>query len=153
VDNDPNCRVHFTHDLNIVPWPFHYDSWPISIGEFDEVHAYQVLEHLGQQGDVLSFFATFNEIWQALKPGGHLFAMVPSIKSRWCWGDPSHKRVIQPESLVFLDQEEYHKQVGHNSMSDFRHIWKGDFSVEHSEDDGNDHTFVLKAHKPARSFV
>lgn len=146
IDHDPNCGADLTHDLDVTPWPLADDT-------FDAAHAYQVLEHLGQQGDAGSFFATFGEIWRILKPGGHLYAMVPSAKSPWLWGDPSHKRVIQPESLVFLSQREYHEQVGNNAMSDFRWLWKGDFECVHCEDDGNDHTFVLKAHKPARSFV
>jgi predicted SAM-dependent methyltransferase len=126
--------------------------WPVGDNEFDAVHAYQVLEHVGAQGDVASFFATFGEIWRVLKPGGELFASVPSWKSVWAWGDPSHKRIISPGSIQFLSQEEYHNQIGRTSMSDFRHIWDKDFEVLHSQDDGDDHIFVLRAHKPARRF-
>ena len=48
---------------------------------WDEIHAYEVLEHLGQQGDAFSFFAHFSEIYRLLKPGGHLCATVPSKRS------------------------------------------------------------------------
>src|SRR3546814_6014455 len=74
---------------------------------FDEVHAYEVLEHLGSQGDFRSFFAHFGEIYRALKDGGILFATVPAWDSVWAWADPSHRRVIAPETLVFLDQTQY----------------------------------------------
>jgi len=146
IDHDPNCGADILHDLDQTPWPLDAD-------QFDACHAYQVLEHLGAQGDVHAFFATFGEIWRVLKPGGLLYATVPSWKSVWCWGDPSHKRVINSGSVMFLNQFEYHRQVGHTSMSDFRHIWQGDFEIEHADDDGDDFTFILQAMKPARSFM
>jgi hypothetical protein len=114
---------------------------------FDEIHAYEVLEHIGQQGDYITFFAQFSEFWRILKPGGLFFATCPSVTSRWAWGDPSHTRVIQPETLVFLSQKEYTKQVGVTAMSDFRHIYTADFDVLMSHDDGEIHRFVMRAIK------
>jgi SAM-dependent methyltransferase len=143
LDHDPNCGADIVHDLEELPWPIDDDS-------FDECHAYCVLEHLGRQGDWRSFFAHFGEIYRILKPGGHLFAVVPSRNDKWLWGDPSHTRVIQPESLVFLSQQEYRDQVGRTPMTDFRHTWKGDFETVGGKDDGADFYFALKAHKPAR---
>jgi SAM-dependent methyltransferase len=143
LDHDPNCGADIVHDLEDLPWPIDDDS-------FDECHAYCVLEHLGRQGDWRSFFAHFGEIYRILKPGGHLFAVVPSRNDKWLWGDPSHTRVIQPESLVFLDQQQYRDQVGKTPMTDFRHTWKGDFETVGGRDDGADFYFALKAHKPAR---
>lgn len=143
MDHDPNCGADIAHDLDVTPWPVESDS-------FDEVHAYEVLEHLGKQGDFKSFFAAFGEIYRVLKDGGMLFATCPSRTSAWAWGDPSHTRVIQPESLVFLDQTEYAKQIGKTAMTDFRWLWQGDFEPLHLDDNGESFSFVLKAHKPAR---
>jgi SAM-dependent methyltransferase len=143
IDHDPNCGADVLHGLDEYPWPFADDT-------FDNAHAYEVLEHLGRQGDWRSFFATFAEIYRILKPGGHLIATVPSWQSQWAWGDPSHTRVIAECSLVFLDQAEYQKQVGRTPMTDFRHTWKGDFETIAADDDGNKLKFALKAHKPAR---
>lgn len=143
VDQYPECKPDTVWDLNKTPWPYGSDN-------FTEVHAYEVLEHLGRQGDPVSFFAHFSEIWRILKPHGHLFATVPSVQSRWAWGDPSHTRVIQPETLIFLSQEQYRLQLdGENrtAMSDFRHIYKADFRTVHSVDDGQTFTFVLEALK------
>src|ERR1700760_2663386 len=89
---------------------------------WDEIHAYEVLEHLGQLGDAHSFLAHFSELWRLLKPNGYLCATVPSRYSPWLWGDPSHRRAIVPESLVFLDQEQYALQCDGpepTPMSDF----------------------------------
>lgn len=143
IDHDPNCGADVTHDLDETPWPFDDDT-------FDECHAYEVLEHLGRQGDWRSFFRHFAEIYRILKPGGHLIATCPSWQSQWAWADPSHTRVIAPGSLVFLSQKQYAEQVGRTPMTDFRHTWKGDFETIASDDDGKSFKFALKAHKPAR---
>lgn len=143
IDHDPNCGADIVHDLEQTPWP-------LPENEFDAVHAYCVLEHLGRQGDFRSFFAHFAEIYRVLKPGGHLYAICPSRTHAWAWGDPSHTRLIQPESLVFLSQEQYAEQVGKTPMTDFRWLWRGDFETVGSEDDGTNFMFALKAHKPVR---
>lgn len=140
IDHDPNCGADFVHDLDVTPWPFEDN-------QFDEAHAYCVIEHLGSQGDYRSFFALFAELYRILKPGGHFFAIVPSIKSRWLWGDPSHTRAISSECLVFLSQREYREQVGVTPMTDFRWLWQGDFEVVSAKDDGEDFKFVLEARK------
>lgn len=143
IDHDPYCGADIVHDLDETPWP-------VGENEFDAAHAYCVLEHLGRQGDYHSFFATFGEIYRLLKPGGLLYAICPSRADKWCWGDPSHTRVIQPESLVFLSQVQYAEQVGKTPMTDFRWLWKGDFETVGTEDTGKDFIFALRAHKPAR---
>lgn len=140
IDHDPNCGADVLHDLDEYPWPFEDN-------QFDAAHGYCVLEHLGRQGDYRSFFGLFAEIYRILKPGGLLFAIVPSAKSKWLWGDPSHTRAITPECLVFLSQDEYRQQVGRTPMTDFRWLWKGDFETVAAEDDGDDFKFALRAIK------
>ena len=154
VDVDPDAKADFTFDLNKTPWPLTkghswYDKCPDSI--FNEIHAYEVLEHLGQQGDWRGYFAMFSEIYRLLKPGGYLCASCPSMHSRWAWGDPGHTRIISPECLTFLDQTEYTKQIGKTSMTDYRAVWKGDFELTGHKDDGDSFLFILKAHKPIRA--
>jgi len=139
-------------NLNDVPWPFEDDT-------FEEVHAYELLEHLGSLGDDRAFFAHFYEIWRILKPLGNLCATVPGWNDRWAFGDPGHRRVISAESLVFLDQAEYGKQVDdperRTAMSDYRNLWKGDFirvGQQSRLDPVTGYTtfiFVLEAQKPA----
>ena len=144
LDHDPHCGADVIHDLES------FEEWPFEDSRFDEVHAYDVLEHLGRQGDYRKFFHDFAEIYRVLKPDGLLLAKCPSWNSIWAWGDPSHTRIISSASLVFLDQHEYQKQVGNTPMTDFRWLWKGDFELVGADDNGNDFKFGLKAHKPAR---
>ena len=143
IDHDPNCGADIIHELEAYPWPLEDES-------FDNAYAFDVLEHLGRQGDYRSFFATFAEIYRILKPGGHLVAKCPSWNSKWAWGDPSHTRIVSEATLVFLDQQQYAAQVGKTPMTDFRWLWKGDFEMVAADDNGNDFKFALKAHKPAR---
>jgi hypothetical protein len=146
LDMTSSCNPDVVHDLNITPWPFEDNS-------FDEIHMYEVLEHLGRQGDFESFFAHFAEIYRILKPEGHLFGTTPSIRSRWLWGDPGHTRYIGPESMFFLSQKNYDNEVGRTQMTDYRFMWKGDLELVDYMQDDNDFQFVLKAIKPSRISV
>ncbi|MFZ2267922.1 MAG: tetratricopeptide repeat protein [Azonexus sp.] len=143
LDINPDHLPDLVWDLTQLPLPF-------ADNQFDEIHAYEVLEHTGQQGDYKFFFAQFSELWRILKPGGMLIATCPSRNSPWAWGDPSHTRVIQPENFIFLDQAQYVAQVGITAMSDFRYIYQADFSTAYSNDDGTTFSFALKAVKPSR---
>lgn len=143
LDHDPNCGADILHDLEQLPWP-------VDDNAFDEIHAYDVLEHLGAQGDYRAFFAHFGEVYRALKPDGLLVASVPAYDSVWAWGDPSHRRIINEGSLVFLDQAQYTAQVGRNAMTDFRWLWSGDFETVGAKTNGDQFIFALQAHKPSR---
>lgn len=140
LDYNADHKPDVCWDLMELPLPFKDE-------EFDEIHAYEVLEHLGQQGDYKLFFAQFSEFWRLLKPNGHFMATCPSRNSVWAYGDPSHTRVMQLEQLVFLSQNEYKRQVGKTPMSDFRNIYKADFESVYQNDDGEMIRFVLKAIK------
>lgn len=118
-----------------------------------EIHAYEVLEHLGSLGDAVALLRQFQELWRLLKPDGFLCATVPSRSSGWLWGDPSHRRAIVPQTLTFLDQSEYIRQCDGphpTSMSDFRSIYRGDFRLIDSGESRDTFSFVLQAVKPSR---
>lgn len=120
---------------------------------FNEIHAYEVLEHLGQQGDARAFFSLFYDFWDMLVPDGYFCATVPSRFSEGLWGDPGHTRAIPPMALVFLDQEQYSRQLDREnptSMSDYRYLFSGDFRTVDSFDDRKTHSFILQAVKPSR---
>ena len=135
------------HKPDVVWDLMHPDVLPINwVNEFDEIHAYEVLEHLGQQGDYKLFFKQFTAFHRALKPNGHLCVTCPSRNSVWALGDPSHTRVLQKEMLMFLDQDSY-SQVGTTSMSDFRNIYKANFKPMYVVEDDDKFEFILKAIK------
>jgi hypothetical protein len=144
LDIDPNSKADIEWDLERLPYSFAKDD------SFDEIHAYDVLEHTGQQGDWRFFFAQFSEFWRILKPNGRLIGKSPALTSPWLWGDPGHKRVICRENLSFLIQTEY-DQVGKTSLCDYRHVYRADFEPEHMEvgTQGN-FVFALRAVKPSR---
>lgn len=141
LDSKSDCGADIIHDLDILPYPF-------KDGEFDEIHAYCVLEHCGKQGDWRFFFAQFSEFHRILRPNGLFFGICPTHTSEWAWGDPSHTRVIPRFSLGFLSQKMYECDVGVSSRSDFRSIYKCDFSIAYVGDyDEHRHSFVLQALK------
>ena len=139
LDVDPDCKPDVVHDLNVLPYPFPDNS-------FDEVHAYQVMEHLGSQGDVKFFFDQFNELYRILKPGGLFVASVPMWDSPWAWSDPGHRRVITRHSLAFLRKDEY-QQLGKTSMADYRSYLRCDFETVGVREEEHEMAFVLKALK------
>jgi predicted SAM-dependent methyltransferase len=137
-----NNKSHFPDVL----WDLRKHPLPFKDNEFDEIHAYDVLEHLAYQGDYEFFFSEFSEYWRILKHRGHLFATVPLEGTQWSWGDPSHKRVITRSQLAFLNQKLY-SQVGTTQMSDFRNIYKADFKIVHLTETNNKLSFILEAIK------
>ena len=144
LDNNPNCKPDVTWDLEIRMMG--QCKTPFPDNAFDEIHAYDVLEHLAYQGDHHFFFTEFSEYWRILKPNGLFIATVPDIKSKYAIGDPSHKRIITKEQLDFLDQDHY-KKVGKTKCSDFRHIYTADFKLLSHRVIETDFIFILKANK------
>lgn len=140
LDHNPDHKPDVVHDLEHLPYPF-------ADNQFDEIHAYEVLEHTGAQGDWRFFFSQFAEFHRILKPDGFLCASVPAGNSPWLWADPSHRRAILPETLVFLSQRQYREQVGVTAMSDFRHWYQADFETEFSGHQNGCFYFALRAIK------
>lgn len=139
LDIDPALNPDVVHDLDVLPYP-------LADNTFDEIHAYEVLEHCGRQGDFRFFFAQFYEFWRILKPDGLFAATVPMWDSPWAWGDPGHTRVITKGSLIFLDQREY-EQLGQTAMADYRAYWKGDFRGFAAIEKEDIFGFILQANK------
>ena len=100
LDLDADANPDVIHDLNVFPYPFAHET-------FDEIHAYNVLEHQGSLGDFRFFFDQWNEFGRITKPGGAFFGIVPHSGSVWLWGDPGHTRTITPEMLSFLNHDSY----------------------------------------------
>lgn len=143
LDVNPDHNPNIVYNLDQLPLPFEDNK-------FDEIHAYDVLEHTGKQGDFAFFFAQWSDFWRMLKPGGLFFGISPAPSSPWAWGDPGHTRIITPESFAFLSQPNY-GQVGSSPMTDYRKFYQADFQLLHSDIDVHQqHSFALTAVKPAR---
>lgn len=144
LDIDPACGPDVVFDLGQLPDV----RLPFDDNTFNEIHAYEVLEHFGRQGDARAFLGAFQEFWRVMVPGGYFFATVPSWESSWAWGDPGHTRIICQESLMFLSQRQYREQVGKTPMTDYRSFYSADFEIGNLNHDEPDILkFVLVAKK------
>lgn len=143
LDINADHKPDVVHDLTLLPLPFADNT-------FDEIHAYEVLEHTGQQGDWRFFFAQWSEFWRILKPGGLFLGTSPAYRSTWAWGDPGHTRIIQEESFVFLHQPSYTAQVGKSPMTDYRFVYEADFEPLALNTGKDTFQYVLQAVKPSR---
>lgn len=137
LDIMPEHKPDVVHDLEVLPYPF-------EDGEFNEVHAYEVLEHTGRQGDWRFFFAQWMEFYRILKPGGYFVGSCPMWDQAWAWGDPGHSRIISANSLMFLDQDFYRTQVGKTAASDYRPVYSGDFKTLAVQEKGPQFFFALQ---------
>lgn len=124
LDNNSNTNPHYVFDLDDIILPFNTAS-------FNEIHAYEVLEHTGIQGDAKFFFDQWNEFYRVLKPGGVFFGSVPRSESPWAFGDPGHRRVLHPYQLNFLSRDFYKKFE--NSKSDYQYLMECDFNIIHTK--------------------
>lgn len=143
LDFNADHKPDVLHDLTKFPYPFPDDH-------FDEIHAYEVLEHMGGPGDWKFFFDQWAEFYRILKHGGVFFGHSPHHASPWAWGDPGHTRVVTIESLIFLNQQAYTEQVGNTAMTDYRFYYRADFEINHSELREETIYFILTAIKPSR---
>lgn len=140
LDMNPGHKPDHVWDMAELPLPFHENT-------FDEIHCYETLEHMGQQGDWRFFLAQFEDFWRIMKPGGLFVATTPHPSSPWAWGDPGHTRVIPPESLVFLSQAAYAEQVGVTPMTDYRPWYRGDFRILNNDVQHGSTVIILEALK------
>ena len=124
------------HDLDELPYPFRDEA-------FDEVHAYEVLEHCGSQGDGEFFFGQFNEFYRILKPGGFMVITVPMWNSEVAFGVPDHKRVLPISIFGFLTEGHY-ENVGKPGYADYRHLIKGFWKAAYRQEMGDSQAVVLR---------
>lgn len=137
IDSDPATKPNIVMDLDST------DDWNRQQFEgcFDEIHAYDVLEHLGIQGDWRGFFDEFARYHDALKDGGRFFILVPIGEDAIC--DPGHKRFFSIKHFKFLNQQFYDTQTEMDAAIDYRFYWKRNFKIEHLESIGGHHIAAI----------
>lgn len=134
IDMNKNCGASVVWNLDILPWP-------LQTASFDEIHAYDVLEHLGTQGDWRRWFAEMAEVWRLLKPNG-LFAAIVPINAD-ALADPGHRRFFSQSYFNFLSQDFYRlaREQGAN-VTDYTWYWHLDFEMVHMQEDAH-HLYVM----------
>lgn len=136
IDMNPDCGADVVWNLDVHPLPFP-DEY------FDELAAYDVLEHLGRQGDWKGFFDEFAEYWRILKPGGEFGIIVPI--NRDALADPGHTRFFSLTQFHFLRQAHYEFNLAKgNPVTDYRWYWKRNFEIDVAEESNSHLGLILR---------
>lgn len=115
---------------------------PFDADTFDEIGAYNCLEHWGVQGDWRGWFAEMGEYWRILKPGGLMSILVPIGPD--ALADPGHTRFFQQNWFGFLSQAFYERnEVIGSCFTDYRFAWKLNFDVLYMQEHGGHHLAVV----------
>jgi SAM-dependent methyltransferase len=125
MDMDPNCGADVIWDLEKHPLPFPDDT-------FDEMGAYDVLEHFGRQGDWRGYFDEMSDYHRILKPGGLFGIIVPIGNDRFA--DPGHTRFFSANHFGFLNNAFYQNTLDANlPITDYRWYWKKNFNLAYAQ--------------------
>lgn len=136
MDMDPKCGADIVWDLEKRPLPFPDET-------FDEMGAYDVLEHLGRQGDWRGWFDEMAEYHRIMKPGGQFGIIVPIGED--ALADPGHTRFFQRNWFGFLNREFYTSNLAKGTpVTDYRWYIKNYWEFEHIEDVGNHMAVLLR---------
>lgn len=87
-------EITVAHDLRIAPWPW-------ADGQFEEIQAHDVLEHVH---DLVAFI---EEMWRVSADGAKVYVHTawasPSVNNRHVWRDPQHTRPVTEETFAYFD--------------------------------------------------
>lgn len=102
------------HRIDLLKFP-----WPWADSSVEELHCSHFAEHIpacyvqpdgsytlvqGADGVDL-FFAFFNECWRILKRDAAMLVVTPALQSVRAFQDPTHRRFIAPQTLLYLNAE------------------------------------------------
>ena len=105
LDISADVGADVVHDLDTTPWPFESDT-------FDEIHAYDVLEHVD---DVVS---ALEEIHRIGRQGAVLHATVPHFSSANAFTDVTHRHWFSWRSFDPFDSK--HEQSHYSTARFYR---------------------------------
>lgn len=139
ADMNPDCEPDYLLDLDIAFWK---KQLPWGEDFFDEIGAYDCLEHWGKQGDWRGWFDEMSEYHRILKPGGVMSILVPIAED--ALADPGHIRFFHANHFLMLSQGFYAKAIAMDRpITDYRWYWKKDFEILALENHGNHHLSVI----------
>ena len=92
VDRVAEVQPDVVHDLDLHPYPFAEAS-------FDEVHAYDVIEHLA---DIVAFM---REISRIARPGAKVIVTTPHFSCANAFTDPTHRHQLSYFSLDYFTRD------------------------------------------------
>jgi len=136
LDMNPHC-------LPTVLWNLEQRPLPFKDQEFDEMGAYDVLEHIGRQGDWKGYFDEFAEYWRILKPGGLFGVIVPVGVD--VLADPGHTRFFSKNYFGFLTQKFYTENLdAGRSVTDYRWYISRWWEIVHGEENAHHLSVLLR---------
>ncbi len=143
IDMDPNCGADIVMDMSRVAWLMdHRALFAFEDQVFDEIGAYDSLEHWGRQGDWNGWFSEMAEYHRILKPGGLMGIIVPIGLD--AFADPGHTRFFQGNHFCMLNQQWYADKLAAGlPMTDYRWFWRLNFDVLHLDASSGHHLVVM----------
>lgn len=147
MDMDPNCGADIVFDMEAITISFKDACFPtvhlpFEENTFDEIGAYNCMEHWGKQGDWRGWFTEMTEYHRILKPGGIMSILVPINGD--ALADPGHTRFFQANYFGFLSQAFYERNEQLKScFTDYRWYYKKNFDVLYLKEVGDHHLAVV----------
>lgn len=110
VDREPSVKPDLIHDLNVYPYP-------LPEGFFEEIHAYDVVEHL----ENLVLF--MREVWRLAQPKARVFITTPHFSCANAYTDPTHVRQLGYFSFDYFTADQQWNYYGSQGFEiTHRHI-------------------------------
>lgn len=112
------------HDLETFPWPWQDNT-------VEEIRLYNVLEHLGEKLEI--YFGIIKELYRICISGAKLDIIVPHPRHDDFINDPTHVRIVTPESLLLFSKSRNLEWMKHGNPNSPLGLYLNiDFEIEKS---------------------
>lgn len=140
IDMNPDVEPDHVIDMDDIAL---FDKrLPFEDKTFDEIGAYNCMEHWGRQGYWRGWFREMGEYHRILKPGGQMSILVPIGPD--ALADPGHTRFFQQNYFNFLSQAFYELNTTQATcFTDYRFVWKKDFTIVYMKEHEGHHLAVI----------
>jgi len=131
LDKIPLPDIEVVIDLNRISPLFGGQKLPFNDEEFDEVLAYDIIEH------IIDVIPLIEEIYRVLKPKGIVRIRTTNYKFSNAFRDPTHYHFFTDQSFDYFDPSS-------ELFSRYGHISKARFKVLEKREDGQELVFTLE---------